>query len=387
MRRLLLVTTSYPDGGEGEAAAGVFVQDFARALVAAGVDVMVIAPSVDVSGRVEEGVGVTRFAVPRLPLSLLSPLQPRDWGAIMATLTGGQRAVMRACEQFRPDHILALWVLPSGQWARRAARRYGIHYSTWALGSDIWTLGSIPVVRTLLRHVLRDSMACYADGFELANDVVRHGGAECGFLPSSRAMAPVTNKVLRDAPPYRLAFLGRWHPNKGVDLLIDALRLLGDDDWSLIESVRIYGGGPMESSVITGVDRLAGAGRPVTAGGYLDRSAAVQLLADVDYLIVPSRIESIPVIFSDAAQTGCGVIATPVGDLPRLLNDQPCGVLAEAVDADAIAAAVRRALAVPPSSLRDGMAYWARQFDIATAARNFLSGMRGHDDDSLSGTG
>ncbi len=44
--------------------------------------------------------------------------------------------------------------------------------------------------------------------------------------------------------PYRLAFLGRWHPNKGTDLLLDALHQLRDEDWHRIEAVRIAGGAP-----------------------------------------------------------------------------------------------------------------------------------------------
>jgi hypothetical protein len=41
--KLLIVTTSYPDDSDGAAAAGVFVRDFALALVEQGHQVSVIA--------------------------------------------------------------------------------------------------------------------------------------------------------------------------------------------------------------------------------------------------------------------------------------------------------------------------------------------------------
>jgi glycosyltransferase involved in cell wall biosynthesis len=40
-------------------------------------------------------------------------------------------------------------------------------------------------------------------------------------------------------------------------------------------------------------------------------------LKAVDYIVIPSRIDSIPVILSDALQKKCPIIATKVGDMGR----------------------------------------------------------------------
>ena len=48
-------------------------------------------------------------------------------------------------------------------------------------------------------------------------------------------------------------------------------------------------------------------------------------LEHCDALIIPSRIESIPVVLSDAAQAGCPIVATEVGDMGRLLERYPAG--------------------------------------------------------------
>ena len=50
-----------------------------------------------------------------------------------------------------------------------------------------------------------------------------------------------------------------------------------------------------------------------------------------DFLVIPSRIESIPVVFSDAIQSGTPVISTPVGDLPQLIKNNHCGVVADEI--------------------------------------------------------
>ena len=369
MNHILLITTSYPDENEGVAAAGTFVKDFAEAL-SDQVRVTVIAPGQVTNTTHENQVQVQRFAVPRQPLSLLSSLNPAHWPLIIQTLQTGHQQVMRACETTPVTHILGLWALPSGYWAMTAGRHFDIPYSVWALGSDIWTLGKIPVVRSILRRVLRHAANRYADGLALKQDVERIGGKPCAFLPSCRTLADDRVKILRDCPPYRLAFLGRWHPNKGIDLLLKALELLDNADWQYIEAVRIHGGGPLEKLVQTQAVRLVEAGRPVAVGGYLDRDGARDLLAWADYVVIPSRIESIPVIFSDAMQMECPVIASPVGDLPQLIAQHHCGVLAATIDANGLAQALRSALISAPADFSDGLSSATTAFNVAAIAHH-----------------
>lgn len=375
--KLMLVTTSYPSQGEGEAAAGVFVADFARALADDGHDVVVVAPALQSTREAEQGVTVWRFAVPRLPLSVLGPFNPAHWRPIMTTLHAGQVAVRQACEHHRPDHILALWALPCGYWAGQVSRETGIGYSTWALGSDIWSLGRVPVVRGLLARTLRQASLRYADGLQLGKAVSDLSGMDCGFLPSSR-MLPCTPREFRRAPPWRLAFLGRWHANKGADLLINALQELNDDDWSRISEFRFAGGGPLESEIRARASALISAGRPFSLSGFLDRQAAAELLGWADFLVLPSRIESIPVIFSDALQAQCPVIATPVGDLPDLVGAaKPCGVLADEVSSHALVTALRDALQCEPEDFSAGMSEMKQRFDIRAASRAFVEDIGG----------
>lgn len=375
--KLLIVTTSYPDDCDGAAAAGVFVRDFALALVGQGHHVTVITPGSASRTANESGVSVRRFAVPRLPLSLLKPHDPRDWTAIAHTLRQGQHSVSHLCATDRPDYIFALWALPSGAWAGQASLRYGIPYGTWALGSDIWSLGKIPLIRQWLGHVLRHAAHRYADGLQLAQDVTRISGSACDFLPSARRLVVTNPRPLSHTPPYRLTFLGRWHSNKGVDLLLEALGQLDEADWQRIEQVRIFGGGPLEALVHQRCATLIEHGHPIEIGGFIDQSAATDLLNWTDFVLIPSRIESIPVIFSDAMQAGRPVIAMPTGDLPALLKEHGCGELAEDISASAFASALRKALSTAPTVYTQGIQTACVHFDIAESAQRFAQRIQG----------
>ncbi len=368
---LVIVTSSFPISGDGSEAAGAFVADLAEEL-AKHIPVRVVAPGrVETRDRWSEGVEVFRYTAPDQALSTLRPWHPGDGMHVLRVLRAGQRATKRAVAAGPTAHVLALWALPCGYWARRSVRRHGIRYSVWTLGSDIWSLGRIPLVRTLLRQVLRDAEHCWSDGLKLRDDTKAIAGRSVEFVPSTRRIDRTRIEPLRSKPPYRLLFLGRWHPNKGIDLLLEALHLLSDDDWSLIERVTIAGGGQLESIVQTEVEALRVRKRPIELHGYLERGAAQQAFLDADYLLIPSRIESIPLVFSDGVKMQCAIIACPVGDLARLVEGvHPCGIIARSATAQDLSDAIARAVHTPVSDFESGIDKVRKAFDPATVAKH-----------------
>ncbi len=375
MKHLMVVTTSFPDAAfqSGQEAAGLFVYDFVVEL-AQWMRVTAVVPTANRQGSTEQldNLTIHRFPVPSLPLSLLKPTNPTQWRSIAQTMRSGQQAVLAATQREPVDHIFALWALPSGYWAKVAGGKQGIPYSIWALGSDIWSLGKIPLVKNVLQGVLRHSQHRFADGYQLADDVKSLSGLDCAFLPSTRKLPVSSEKKLASAAPYKLAFLGRWHPHKGTDLLLESLKLLTDADWARIEAVQFCGGGPLEALVHEEGKRLQENGRPVTIRGYLNREEAADLLLWADYLLLPSRIESIPVIFSDALQANCPLIACPVGDIPRLMENYQVGILASAVSIHAMVTAIQQALHTSPAHYQTGIIALKEEFSLENSAQRLL---------------
>ena len=367
MPHIAVVTTSFPGEKPGSEAAGSFVSDFTEAL-AKHAQVTVLAPGLREGVAGDFHYGVRRFTVPSLPLSLLRPGNVTHWLKILQVLRSGQAALFDIVERQSIDHIFALWALPSGYWARRVSQARGIPYSVWVLGSDMWALKDIPIVRGVLCSVLRESHYRFADGRALARNVENLAGCACGFLPSARRLDKTFHKALSAGPPFKLAFLGRMHPIKGVDLLFDALSKLNEDDWSKISAVKIAGGGPLETKLKDHSLRFQQSGRPVTLCGYLNKSKASELLIWADWLLLPSRTESIPVVFSDAMVCQCPVISTPVGDLPSLIDEYKVGIYSSSMTSEAYVGAIRSALRRSPIDCKVGMKAAAEQFDISRIA-------------------
>jgi len=377
---IVLVTSSFPMSGDGSEAAGSFVLDLANE-IALQYPCRVVAPGP--ATTLEElgtNLKVFRFKAPDRPLSTLKPWVPRDLTQIFKVLRAGQAATFEAVNAGSTKMIVALWALPSGHWARQAAKARKIPYRVWTLGSDIWSLGRIPILRRHIAKILRDADANYADGIQLAAETSQISGRFTSFLPSSRAIDASKARISRNEPPYRFLYLGRWHRNKGIDLLLDALQQLSDSDWTRIESFSIFGGGPLEQRVRNQASHLQQSGCPVFLGGYIGKTESEGRISEADWLVIPSRIESIPLIYSDALKLSVPVLATPVGDLRFLVQEDHSGELADETTAEAITALIIDALSRSPGLYRDSLAKAAKRFDLARIVKRLTSNEEAGDE-------
>jgi glycosyltransferase involved in cell wall biosynthesis len=333
---------------DGSAAAGSFVDEIANNL-SKHIRVSVLAPGLrNEIENISPNLTVYRYKTSGKPLSnLLSPLSILSAVEILFVLFNGNRLAKLICEKNNIDHILAFWTLPCGWWARSAAKKYATKYSIWALGSDIWSLSKIPIVKRALFIVLRDAHNQYADGFELSSMVNKlSGDNRCTFLPSSRMTSdvPIRKTTHKSSELVTFSFVGRWHSNKGIDILLDSLLLLSEKDWRQIKSIVIAGGGPLEDVVLKKVSILQSANRPVSTTGYLEKEYVLELFGKSDYVFIPSRIESIPLVLTDAVISGSKVIAMPVGDLELLVSKFELGIISKCKDTNCYSEAIREAL-------------------------------------------
>ncbi len=372
---IAIVSTSYPYPGKAGEVVAPFAACFAKELAKhARVSVLAAGPS-----AFQSRVGnlyVEHFRSPVFPVSRLSILKPWHWPAIIRVVCAGQAELEKKLDEEVVDVVLACWALPAGLWAMRACCNRGIPYAVWCLGSDILVAGRLPLLRGLIRSVLSHAAVRFADGIALRDEVSRLSGCDCRFLPTTRELCQKGTRRLRTRPPYRMTFLGRWHRVKGIDLLLQALARFTDEDWACIEAISIAGGGSLEREVRNGCAALQRQGRPVALFGFLDGERVEKLLAATDYLLIPSRSDSIPVVFSEAMRASCPVIATPVGDLPWLLETYKVGVLADEVSADALMRAMRRAMEQPPTHFAASMRNALELFALETHVDQLMTEAR-----------
>jgi len=161
---------------------------------------------------------------------------------------------------------------------------------------------------------------------------------------------------------YVFGAVARLAPEKNLDLLLDAFAAMDDHASVLL----LVGDGPDRAALEAQAQRL-GLGERVRFAGQRDDMARVY--PALDCLVLSSRTEGMPLVVLEAMACGVPVIATAVGDVPRLLAASPRSRVVPPGDPAALGAALREAAAEPAVRDPDARAYvLARHAPSAMAA-------------------
>lgn len=370
--RFVIVTSSFPSGPDDSANAGVFVREVAERLAADGHEVDVVCPadrSDDTTAERAYALRPIHWLGSERSLTHLNPKRPADALKLASVMAMGLFTVAWQVRRRKADRVIAFWAVPSGLWARLAKAVVGVPYDVWALGSDIWRIDDYPMGRRGLQAVLRSADRCFGDGTDLVDQMKEIAGRNAAFLASSRTL-PDPTRVPTPATVgvVRITSVGRFHPHKGMDVLLEAIATLRPDELErLVVTINGFGPDADRLEELIARNRLEAT---VTLGGVLSAQELRDLLVDTDLAVVPSRIESIPLILSDYAQSDVPLLVTDTGDMGSLVREHDAGMVVAADDVPALAAGLRAILDAPASDrsitgTSSGRAALAHQLGLA----------------------
>jgi glycosyltransferase involved in cell wall biosynthesis len=153
--------------------------------------------------------------------------------------------------------------------------------------------------------------------------------------PSAEAVGQARAAMGAAGRPVVLA-VGRLTPQKGFDLLLEAMTILGDREPAPL--LVIAGDGPQAARL---AGRSAALGSDVRFLGL--RADIPALLAAADVVAVPSRWEGQPLIVQEALRAGRPLVASRVGGIPSLTGED-AALLVPPGDPGRLASAVRSLL-------------------------------------------
>lgn len=335
--RIAVLTSTYPHGSQ--LAAAPFLAPFLDELTRLGHEPVAFFPRIaDVAPSSSTEIPIEWSRHPK-PLVNLSLSRPGDLSGVLRLLRRWEARVAdeHAARPF--DIMLALWAVPGGLVARRVSRRAGIPYGVWSLGSDINTYGRRLTTRRIVRSVLREAGAVFANSNVLAEEIESIAGVSVEFLATSR---PIEQPARLASLPqgFNFVFIGRLELVKGPDVLLDAASRLAADagGWHLT----VVGDGSMAKELSERVSLDAALSGRVTFTGHLDGERLLSYLYAADCVVIPSRSESMPVVFSEGLQARKRFIVADVGDLSRFVNGYHLGEVVGPGDAQALASAMTR---------------------------------------------
>jgi glycosyltransferase involved in cell wall biosynthesis len=159
-------------------------------------------------------------------------------------------------------------------------------------------------------------------------------------LPRNVCVIPDGIRIAGAAPawreprrPIRLGFVGRFHPNKGLDLLVDWLVAARDAgvEWSLVMRGRAA---PEDSAYWERIQRRFAETRisdQIAIDAWRDWQTDWRTVyADIDVLLVPSiNPEPLGRVVMEGLGSGVPSIAYPAGGIPMLIKHGVTGYLAD----------------------------------------------------------
>ncbi len=175
-----------------------------------------------------------------------------------------------------------------------------------------------------------------AAGFRPEQVVTIPNGVDCAGVAAAPPVQPCGPGVRT------VLFAGRLHPQKGLEVLLDAFARVtaGTPDVRLV----LAGEGPLRQELERQRDALGLSGRLVLLGR---RDDVWGLLRGATVSVLPSRAEGVSVALLEALAAGCPTVASRIAPNEEVLappEGAAAGVLVEPGDAEALAEALQRLL-------------------------------------------
>jgi glycosyltransferase involved in cell wall biosynthesis len=299
---------------------------------------------------------------PGVPRVALAPEPRGPFQRLPRSATAALDDVLRGADIL---HLHEPWTGSNPQWAA-AARRAGVPYLLSAHGMlDDWSMAQKRLKkqvylalagRRLLAGAARVHCTARAELDQARRWLPRDNGvvlpavvalSEYATLPGpelARARFPASRAV-----GWKLLFLSRVHPKKGVDVLIRAtaeLRRRGRPCTALVA-------GPGDSAYVRSLEQLArdeGVADSVHFLGMTRGAEKVSLYQAADALVLPTSQENFGLVLVEALACGTPVVTTRGVDIWRELQEAGAEI-AERTPA-AIATAVESILARPDAQAR-----------------------------------
>lgn len=177
----------------------------------------------------------------------------------------------------------------------------------------------------------------------VSNDLMKHIEAY-GIRANFRVIPNVVdtslfvprNRTEREHNKKRLLLVAMLTDVKGVPYLIEALKILRTRRSDFV--LDIIGDGPRRHEYEMMVKRL-GLNSVVRFYGFKPKHDVAEFMRNADVFVLPSLWENLPCVIIEAMASGLPVVATNVGGIPEIVNNE-VGVLVPPRDADALAHAL-----------------------------------------------
>jgi len=363
--RILVLNYEFPPvgGGGGRAAAAL-----CAALVERGHELQVITSMAPNLARSEtlDGYQVLRVQAGRRSRFRAS------FASMTGFVVGAMLPAIRMARSWRPDVIHVHFAVPTGVLAFPLSKITRIPYLLTAHLGDV--PGGVPektdrwfrFVLPFTSLIWKGTSKVVAVSEHTRSLALRHYAVDIEVIPNGVQLRSGAAKHVSDPP--RLIFAGRFQSQKNLPALVELLAKVRDMPWQC----ELLGDGP-DRQIVEDLLISHNLGSRVNLLGWVDGAIVEDRLEASDLLLLTSRSEGFPVIGVQALASGLAILASRVGGLPELVEDEVNGRLCGADDPDCFEQALRWCLEDRERLLKMKQASRVRseRFDIRKIAEQY----------------
>ncbi|MGF7118850.1 glycosyltransferase family 4 protein [Methanobacterium oryzae] len=244
--------------------------------------------------------------------------------------------------KYKIDIIHAHYIMPPGLITVFCGMFLGVKTAITIHGSDIFILTRNSLLRSLIRFTLKKADYIFVVSDSLKNEVLKLGidGIENKlsvtyntvdikkFNPDNETNFKEELQIDPKKPV--ILFVGNLVWQKGVEFLIRAKEFLVED-----AVIVIVGDGPLFQE-LKGIVEFEGIEDVIFTGA---RDDVDKIMPVADVVVLPSISESFGIVILEAMASGKPVVATNVGGIPEIVNDET-GIIVQPEDPVALAEAI-----------------------------------------------
>ncbi len=243
-------------------------------------------------------------------LSELKVSKFKDLISLVSIFRDGKKEFLKYIKDNDFNFVLIPWLIPNGYYAYKMLGKKQIPYATWALGSDINVYGSYPIVKKIIKNILAKAAFSLVNSKAMNQKILEKYHKKSIMLNTNRKI-PVSDLQYKQKKNYlKLVIVARLEKVKGVDILINALRLTNNSKIF----IDIIGDGSQREN-LEYLAREYKLSRQIKFHGFKNAKEISDLVTVADYLVISSRSEGMPVAFFEAMSLSVPVLATDVGDI------------------------------------------------------------------------
>ncbi len=358
--KILVLTHEFPPVGGG---GGRVAQDIAHGLTQRGHKVHILTAHLEglPDHEMLDGVHIQRIASMRREAfrAGFADMARYDWSAVMDGLK-----IIRA---WKPDVIHAHFAVPAGAAALILSKLTGIPYLLTAHLGDV--PGALPEktgawfrwVYPLTPFIWRSAKKVVAVSEFTRQLALKHYPVSIDVILNGIDLKSLPARTTQPGTAPHIVFAGRFMAQKNPQHLVDSLKQLTHVNWCCF----MLGDGPLLESVRETV-KAAGLAARIQFPGWVTPEDVLNVFAQADVLVLPSRSEGLSVVGVQALGMGLAMILSDAGGNRELLHDGENGFLFPTGDVNALTTALKTLLENPSmlQSAQTKSRELAQKFDL-----------------------